>query len=204
MIRFLVSLHLLLFLGCADSVKESNTIVEEPEPESTPIILETITSKPVKIIPVIPDGAVFGNYNGDSIPFYARVRFVDNKNQITYIAFENDFLPQILIPKSNGGEISKVSLNGFDRDLLLVTAKLKDPNFKKYFLYVLRDNIWKPVMNGFAIHLTNLAEVDQPFKLNPNNPNELLRYYSVFNLDASNPLGYTWLLLEESVPIENN
>ena len=58
-------------------------------------------------------------------------------------------------------------------------------------------------MNGFAIHVTNLPSIDQPLKLNPNNPNEINRYYSVFNLDSSSPLGYTWLLLEENVAIEN-
>ena len=203
MIRFLVTLHLLLLLSCNDSVKKSTPVIGESESEITTILSDSISSESEITVPIIPDGAVFGNYNGDSIPFYARVRHVDNRGQITYIAFENDSLPQILVPKTIGGAISKVFLNGFDRDLLLITAKLKDPNFKKYFLYVLRDKKWNPVMNGFAIHIANLEEVDSPFKINPENPDELLRYYSVFDLDKESDFGYTWSLLEESIPIEN-
>ena len=102
-----------------------------------------------------------------------------------------------------GGTVSSVSLEGFDRDLLLVTSKLKDPNFNKYFIFVLRNNAWKPVVNGFAIHKSNLNQISQPLQINPDRPKEILRYYSVFDLDKTSPLGYTWRLLRESVTILN-
>ena len=140
---------------------------------------------------------------GDSKSFYAEVSRIDTKNETTYISFENNIILTLAVPKSYGGTVSSIALDGFDRDLLLLTAKLKDPNFNKYYLFVNRDRIWKPVMNGFAIHKNNLTNNVEPFKINPNNPNEILRRYSVFNLDGSSALGYTWLLLEESVPIEN-
>ena len=203
MIRFLVSFHLVLFLGCGDGVNKTKTVVIDSEPVDTTTISIKPDPEPVIIAPIIPMGAVTGNFNGDSIPFYANVARVDIANETTYVSFENKSLPQISIPKTFGGSVSKMNLDGFDRDVLLVTAKLKDPNFLKHFLYVLRNNQWKPVMNGFAIHVTNLPSIDQPLKLNPNNPNEINRYYSVFNLDSSSPLGYTWLLLEENVAIEN-
>jgi hypothetical protein len=193
----------MLFLGCGGSSKQPKTIIGEPEVEETTTIPIEVDPEPVIIAPVIPNGAVTGDFNGDSTMFYAHVTRVDTANETTYVSFENKSLPQISIPQTYGGSVSTINLDGFDRDLLLVTAKLKDPNFLKYYLYVLRDNQWKPVMNGFAIHITNLPSIDQPLKLNPNNPNEINRYYSVFNLDSSSPLGYTWLLLEEDVPIEN-
>lgn len=203
MIRILVSFHLVLFLGCGAPVKRIKTVAIDSQPKQTKTIPVKTDPEPVVIAPVIPKGAVTGNYNGDSNPFYANVVRVNTANETTYISFENKSLSQISIPQTYGGSVSKMNLDGFDRDLLLVTAKLKDPNFLKYYLYVLRNNQWKPVMNGFAIHITNLPNIDQPLKLNPNNPNELNRYYSVFNLDSTSPLGYTWLLLEENVPIEN-
>jgi hypothetical protein len=203
MIRLLVTFHLLLFLGCGAPSKHPKTIIGDNEPEETTTIPLETDQDPMIIESVLPKGAVVGNFNGNLEPFFAHISKIDRTNAITYISFEDEKLPQISIPLSLGGTVSKQSLEGFDRDLLLFTAKLKDPNFNKYFLYVLRDNRWKPVMNGFAIHLANLSTIDEPLKLNPNNPNELNRYYSVFNLDSSSPLGYTWLLLEENVPIEN-
>lgn len=199
MIRLFVSMSLLWALSCGvpGSVR---TVIEDEEPA----IIETETSEvPVIIEPILPKGAIQGNYNGDQKPFYAFVSQVDLQNEITYISFENDAFQQIKIPKSYGGTLSSFILEGFDRDLLLLTAKLKDPNFNKYFLYVLRNGQWKSVMNGFAIHLTNMKNIQEPIRINPNTPNELVRNYSVFSLDASDPLGYTWLLLEESVSIEN-
>lgn len=199
MIRLFVSIPLLWALSCG-TPGSVGTVIEDVEP--TIVVTET-TEIPVIVEPVLPNGATHGNYNGDQQPFYAFVSQVDLQNEITYISFENDAFRQIKIPKSYGGTLSSFILEGFDRDLLLLTAKLKDPNFNKYFLYVLRDGEWQSVMNGFAIHLSNMMHVQEPIRINPNTSSELVRNYSVFSLDASDPLGYTWLLLEESVPIEN-
>lgn len=199
MIRLFVAIPLLWTLNCGAPGPE-RIIIEDKGPTIT---VKDTSDLPVIIEPVLPKGATHGNYNGDHNPFYAYVSQVDLQNEITYISFENDAYPQIKVPKSYGGTLSSYALQGFDRDLLLLSAKLKDPNFNKYFLYVLRDKQWKSVMNGFAIHLTNMKNIQEPIRINPNTPLELVRNYSVFSLDGSDPLGYTWLLLEESVPIEN-
>lgn len=202
MIRYLVSIHLFLIVGCGAPNNNTKFIIGEEEPNttsSTPIII----TEPEIVEPLIPEGAAVGDFRGDSKSFYAEVSRVDTKNEITYISFENNILPTLAIPKSFGGTVSSIAIDGFNSELLLLTAKLKDPNFNKYYLFVHKNNNWLPVMNGFAIHKNNLTNNLEPFIINPNNPNEFLRRYSVFNLDASSALGYSWLLLEESVPIEN-
>ena len=180
----------------SSSTSASTTIDSEPI-VATNSVIETVTENSSIELTII------GNYNGDSIPFYAKVSTVDSINQITYISFEKQSCPQIAIPKTMGGAVSSISLEGFDRDLLLVTTKLKDPNFNKYFIFVLRNNEWKPVVNGFAIHKSHLNQISQPLEINPDRPKEILRYYSVFDLDETNPLVYTWRLLRESVAILN-
>ncbi len=204
MFRYLIFLSAtFLFLACGTPTKKTKNIIG-PNPKETnnsipkPPISENTTPK--VIASTLPNGAVIGNYNGDLKPFYAKVDRVDIKNEITYISFEDNRFPQLLIPKTYGGTVSPLILDGFDRDLLLLTAKLKDENFNKYFLYVLRENQWKPVMNGFAIHKSHKPENLQVIRVNPENPNELLRYYSVFDIDKKSETGYKWLLLEESVP----
>ena len=205
MIKFLVPIPLLWFLGCGSPPK---TVTTKDESNSTTVISDEAleTSDPdIKIITEMPPptGAVLGNYNGDAIPFYAEISKVDTKNQTTYVSFNNDNCPQIVIPETVGGSVSNLCLEGFDRDLLLVTANLKDPNFNKYFLYVLRNNQWKLVVNGFAIHKSNLDQISQPLQIDPDKPKEIFRYYSIFDLDKESPLGYTWRLLNESIAIDN-
>lgn len=196
----LLLLLFILTVACGSPTKKGPVINSSPRTERPK---PTTTIEPVIVKPTIPPGAVIGNYNGDLNPFYARVSNVDTKNGITTISFEDRKYPDVLIPKSYGGTVSPLVLDGFDRDLLLVTAKLDDPNFNKYFLYILRNKQWKPVMNGFAIHKSNKPETLQVIRVNPEKPNELLRYYSVFDLDETSDLGYTWRLLEESIVKEN-
>jgi hypothetical protein len=192
---------LIWFLGCGSPPK--TVITAKEESNATTIISDKVidASEIVNEIP-LPKGAVLGDYKGDALPFYAEIPKVDLKNRRTYVSFISD-CPQIVIPETVGGTVSSLSLEGFDRDLLLVTAKLKDPNFNKYFLYILRNNEWKPVINGFAIHKSNLNQISQPLQINPDKPNEIVRYYSVFDLDKDSPLGYTWRLLHESIAVEN-
>jgi hypothetical protein len=206
MIRSIVSIIILWALSCGNP-KEKHSVIGTQETiisseESSDSSSET-TVITKEIEPLLPKGAIVGDYNGDLNPFYAKVSHVNFQKEITYISFENKSLRTIEIPKTYGGMLSSMTLEGFDRDLLLVTAQLKDPNFNKYFLYVLRDGQWKSVMNGFAIHHSNMHDSLRPIRPHPEDPNQLLRNYSVFSLDASDPLGYTWLLMEESVPIQN-
>lgn len=202
-LTFISSLILLLtsfiIFSCGTPTKKNKNIIGPKSTQTTTIKPKPLKKPPKIIKPSIPDNAVIGNYNGDLIPFYARINKIDTKNGVTHISFQDNRFPKLLVPKTYGGTISPLVLEGFDRDLLLLTAKLKDKNFNKYFLYVLRNNQWKPVMNGFAIHKSNKPETLQIIRVNPEKPNELLRYYSVFNIDETSENGYTWLLLEESV-----
>ncbi len=200
MIRTLIVVQLLWVIGCGTQDSKPKTIIIEENQSTTSS--DSITYTEI-IEPLIPEGAVSANFNGDQDSSYVYISRIDSINEMTYISFENDNYKELAVPKIQGGSISPFSMDGFDRDLLLLTAKLKDPNFNKYYLFVLRDNQLKPVMNGFAIHKSNLTDSLKPFQLNPMNPDEILRHYSVFNLDEESDLGYTWLLLEESVDIEN-
>lgn len=209
MIRCVGLLSLLVCYGCGAPTKSSESIIGgEKEPAKTevatssnPIKTHSDTSSGTTLM--LPEGAVLGRYIYNTEPFYALVSEVNTATETTSISFENNRCPPLHISKTYGGSISTLALEGFDSELLLVTAKLKDPNFNKYFLYVFRNNEWKPVVNGFAIHKTNLQEVDELIAINPDNSNEILRNYSVFDIDETSELGYTWRLLQESVLIEN-
>ena len=200
-------MRLLLLLGFIFFLKACGT----PAPKSKNVIgpNDTETQSTTTTIPKIdpiknaPKGAVFGNYNGSNKPFYGHIRAVDKRNGNMVIAFDQKSLPPITIDNAYGGSLSSLKLQGFDRDLLLVTTKLKDPNFNKYFVYVLRNNLWKEVVSGFAVHQSHFGQVPEPISNDPGNRNNLKRYYSVFDLDATSATGYTWRLLSESVPIEN-
>lgn len=187
-------------LGCGTPPsKKPKTIIGKPKPavnipkEEIPVIKE----------PKIPEGAVSANFLSDNTPFYAFVHKVDKKKGITTIRFEKPNIPHIVLPETYGASLSMLRFDEFDRDLLLVTAKLKDPVFNKYYLYVHRNNTWKLVVNGFAIHQDNNPHTLEPIVVDPDDPTKMLRYYSVFDLDKTSNLGYTWRLLTESIPIKN-
>jgi hypothetical protein len=198
--KTLLILVITLAASCGSPVKKTGPIINStPRTKTLSTTKPTIGAAPTLVKPPLPTGAIIGNYNGDLKPFYAKINKVDTKKGITTIGFQNKKYPNVVIPETYGGTVSPLILDGFDRDLLLVTAKLDDPNFNKYFLYILRNNNWKPVINGFSIHKSNAPETLQVIRVNPKKPNELIRYYSVFNLDESSDLGYAWALREESV-----
>jgi len=182
--------------------KNSQTIIGAGEPA----IIETpkIEGEIIETPPPIPPGAVSANFLNDHVPFYAKVKSVDKQRGKTTINFEKITVPEIVIPEETfGASLSSLRFTEFDRDLLLVNAKLKDPGFNKYFVYILKNNQWKQVVSAFAIHKDNQPDTLQPIKVNPLNELELTRYYSVFNLDQASSSGYTWRLLTETIPILN-
>ena len=189
------------YIGCGAPANKPVTVIGEETPTEETTTTIPVISEPIEV--GIPHGAVNGNFKGNSSPFYAKIHRVNPGKETTYISFEDKTVPDISVDKTLGGELEVVQLEGFNSDVLLYIAKLKDPNFNKYFLYVLRGNLWKPVVNGFAIHKSNLSESLIPFRVDPLNSNNILRRYSVFDLDSTSSLGYTWRLLEESVPIKN-
>ncbi|RMA65712.1 hypothetical protein [Ulvibacter antarcticus] len=188
-----------LCLSCGTPNKKNTNVIGPKE-----TITDTLTTSTPNILkPAAPEGAVFGNFNGDNNQLFSHIANFNSHQEKTEIGFQDKDIKKLIVPKTLGGSLSLIELEGFDRDLLLFTAKLKDPNFNKYFLFVQRDGEWKPVINGFAIHKTNLTDTLIPIKIDPNNLRNISRHYSVFNLDDSNENGYSWLLQSESVPIKN-
>jgi len=193
---FLICL-IFLFFTCGTPPKKDSQIQDE-------ITEVKEVKEPINVTPLLPEGAVTANFNGDSLFFYSYVKKNNTKNGITYISFEDELFPEIQIPKSYGATLSFLKFKGYDRDLLLATVKLKDTSFNKYYVYILRNNQWKPFVNGFAIHKSNLTDSLVPIQLDSLDNTKVRRFYSVFDLDNSNNKKYSWRLLEESIPIESN
>jgi len=194
---FSIYLFFLLF-GCGSSTKEPkkdiiNTDNNPPE-KVEPAIIEDSP-------PTVPAGAVTANFVNNSVPFYAHVKQVDRAKGETTIDFENASIPSIIIPKTYGATLSTLRFDEFDRDLLLVTSRLKDPQFNKYYLFIYKGNRWQKVVNGFSIHRSHVTDSLVPIQVDKENTSNMFRYYSVFDLDETSELGYTWRLFSESIPI---
>ena len=189
-----------LFFSCGTPPQKSNTVVIG---KTDTTVVEPDSPKVVVIELTIPDGAATANYRTGVKSFYGYVKNVNVVKAITIIAFEDNSAPSFAIKDSYGAKLSHLRFSEFDRDLLLVTSEIKDPNFNKYYLFILQDNQWKEVVNGWAIHKNNQPDTLKPIQVDSKNPNRMHRYYSVFDLDKESELGYTWRLLEERIPIEN-
>jgi hypothetical protein len=196
MIRYRLYLFCFLILGCGGT--------EHQKPKEV-IIVDTLvvdhSIDPQLNEPVIPKGAVTANFNADAVPFYAFVQKTDTLVGVTSIAFQKADVPSIAIHDAYGAKLSYLRFPEFDQDLLLITAKIKDTSFNKYYLYQYRNDSWQLVVNRFAIHKNHVTDSLQPIIVDPSNSNNMLRYYSVFDLDKKSKLGYTWRLLKESIPI---
>ena len=189
-----------IIFSCGTPQQKTNTVVIGKDTTSVD------DSKPIEEIvvkPVAPKGAITANYLNGVPSFYGYVKHVNRTKGVTTIAFEDEQVSPIIIPDTYGAKLAFNRFPEFDRDLLLVTAKLKDPNFNKYFLYIHRAGQWKLVVNSWAIHKSNNPDSLKPIVVDPSNPNRMKHYYSVFDLDATSELGYTWRLLEESIPMVN-
>ena len=198
--KFTTILFISAMVGCGTPPANKNkTVIGTPE-NRVNIPKEEI---PTVVEPRLPSGAIRANFLADNTPFYAAVDKVDKRNGITTIRFEKPGVPKIMIQEAYGAKLTSLRFDEFDRDLLLVTTKLKDPVFNKYYLYVYRNNQWKLVVNGFAIHRDNNPDSLEPIVVDPEQPTHMMRYYSVFDLDENTSAGYTWRLLTESVPILN-
>ncbi|RMA64373.1 hypothetical protein [Ulvibacter antarcticus] len=142
---------------------------------------------------------VRADFNGDRNSFYAHISAVNRANESTTICFENSKCKPLVVSNTIGGRIRSLKFKGSDRDYLLFTANINDDDFSKYFLFVLRNNEWKQVMNSFAIHKSNLSSTIAPIRIDPNDPDQLLHYYSVFDFEDAITAKNPWKLKEESV-----
>ncbi|MBK5212142.1 MAG: hypothetical protein JJE55_00595 [Flavobacteriaceae bacterium] len=152
--------------------------------------------------PELPEGALRADFIGNQDSVYAFIKEIDASTETTLIGFENKKLPEITIPESVGAELHILKLKNFVNDVLLVNAKLKDTNFNEYYLFVWEDSIWKQPANRFDIHKSNMTDTLIPIKNNPKDSTQLLRYYSVFDMDRTSGKKYSWKLMQESIPIE--
>ena len=71
------------------------------------------TNIPEIKIPLLPEGAVTADFNGNFQPFYAYVKNVDVKTETTFIGFEGEKYPPLLIPESLGGSFKPVETGRF-------------------------------------------------------------------------------------------
>lgn len=187
----------------APQTAETTEAVEAEAPENAEAPQTAETTEVVEAEEPMPAGAATANFKTDKIPFYAYVAHVDRIRGRTTIGFEKPDMPTIVVPESYGAELAPLRFEGFDRDLLLVNAKLEDEQFNKYYLYIYKNKAWQEVVNSFTIHRSNISDTLQPITVNPENPSEMLRYYSIFDLSGT-PEGkkFYWRLVEESVPIK--
>lgn len=183
---------IVFFISCGSPAKKNKNIIGAP--------IEKVLEEP-PATPIIPESAVAGNYYGDSILFYAYIKELDTLHFKTTIAFEGDKYPEFIIPETRSAKLAPLHFSAENKDILLVTTTLKDTSFTKYFLYILKDSVWKPMVNGFAIHNSNRPDTLTPIRINPLNDGEVIRYYSVFDLDTSGKEKYSWRLLKENIPI---
>ncbi|MBT8261608.1 MAG: hypothetical protein KJO05_02220 [Bacteroidia bacterium] len=195
----LVPILVFLLLNCGTPPQKSTTVIINSD--TTTVVPNT--NKEIIIEPAIPEDAVTANYMAGIPAFYGYVNNVNTVDASTLIKFENDYAPSLEIEESYGAEIMSLRFPEFDSDLLLVTSVIKDPNFNKYYLYLLKNNEWVQVVNGWAIHKENKPDTLQPISVDPTNPSRMHRYYSVFDLDKESELGYTWRLLSERISIQN-
>ncbi len=191
--KYLFLAMLFLFLSCKKlddkQLPGTDIVIDEP-----PVI---ISEKPE-----LPEGALTADFFGNRDSVYAYIKKIDPINEITRIGFENEKLPEINIPESIGAELQLLKLKNFGNDILLVNAKLKDTNFNEYYLFVWRDSVWKQPVNRFDIHKSNMTDTLIPISNNPKDSTQLLRYYSVFNMDRKSEKKFTWKLMRESVSIK--
>ncbi|MDC7994677.1 hypothetical protein [Altibacter sp. HG106] len=189
-----------LLIGCGTPQKNPST--SEAEDEKVIISSEPRIEIPEEE-PAVPNGAVTATFNPNTASYYAYIKKIDMRRGETTIAFENNNAPPLIIPKTYGASLEVLRFPEFESDLLLVTAQLKDPIFNKYFLYILKEGSWQPVVNGFALHKSHVSDTLVPIMVDPEKPGYMFRYYSVFDLDEESELGYTWRLFNESIPIQN-
>ena len=191
--RRLLFAILFLFLGCKKlgdkQQPEVDIVIEEPS------IIVNEGSK-------LPKDALTANFTGNQDSIYAYIKKIDSINEATLIGFENELLPEINISESIGAELQILKLKNFSNDILLVNARLKDTNFNEYYLFVWNDTVWKQPVNRFNIHKSNMTDTLIPIHNNPKDSTQLLRYYSVFDMDRKSEKKFTWKLMQESIPIE--
>lgn len=187
-----MALVLLLF-SCTEF--RDRTIIE------TDIITpEILTDSKAKIS--FPEGALKADFIGNQDSLHVFIKSVDTTTETILIAFENELLPEITFPESLGAHLNILKLKNFENDVLLVNVMPKDTNFNEYYLFVWKDSVWNQPVNHFFIHKSNMSDTLIPIKNNPKDTLQLMRYYSVFEMDPTSDKKYNWRLMQESISID--
>jgi len=200
--KILLLISLFYVAACGSSSKKNNRVIIGTSEEVTQPISE-VNKPPTETSTLTPNGAATGNFYKDRVEFYGYVANVDINKGITTISFQDNIAPSIRLEERYGATLSTLRFKEFNSDLLLVDTKINDPQFHKYHLYILKNNQWLPVVNPFAIHESHKEAQQNPIIVDPDNPNNMFRYYSVFDIDDTNETGYGWRLHNESIPILN-
>ncbi len=192
---------LLISCGAPQSSSTQGPIIQD-EP-TTVVNVDPIPVEEIEVVPSIPESAITANYRNGTPAFYGYVESVGSRSGEIVIAFEDDLAPKIVLNDAEDATLSYLRFPEFESDLLLIDTRLKDLDIQQYYLFILKNNQWKEVVNGWGIHNSNKPEALTPISMDPDKSNHMLRYYSVFNLDKESSKKYSWMLLEESVPIAN-
>lgn len=176
-------LLLLLFLGC----KEHKTKTPPLPPDRT----------------ALPKAGLAGDYLGTTDTLHAIVKAIDSSGQTTTIAFDDAEIPEIVLPESLGAKLMLFKLRNSPKDLLLVNTIPADTNFNEYYLFIWRDSMWQQPVNRFYIHKGNMSDTLIPIMADPQDSTQLLRYYSVFDMDPKSENKYKWRLMREHVRMKN-
>lgn len=191
--KFLLLAILFLFFSC-------NGFGNRYKKETDVITPELSSETKAKI--TIPEGALKADFIGNRDSLYAFIKTVDTTNNTILVSFENELLPEITIPESLGAQLELLKLKNFENDVLLVTATPQDTNFNEYYLFVWKDSVWNQPVNRFYIHKNNLSDTLVAIKNNPKDSMQLMRYYSVFEMDPASDKKYSWRLTQESIKID--
>jgi len=194
---FLIVVFLWAMSSCGAPPKPKPPIVEKD------ISKEETETNSIITMSNIPEDAISGNFSLNAAPFYAAVEVVDSEKETTTISFEDETIEKITIPEAIGASLSSVRFDQFDQDVLVVNTTYKDPIFRKYYLYILKDSQWKLVVDGFIIHVENMSGDGVPIKPHPSQSNKMIRSYSVFDMDQESDTKYMWILHEEETEILN-
>tara|TARA_R100000935_G_C2797788_1_gene148989 strand:+ start:259 stop:849 length:591 start_codon:yes stop_codon:yes gene_type:complete len=190
--KYLSIALIVFFYSCKKISRESKS--EKTIEIETPVIPFEEKKEPVT-------KGIFGDFLGNKDSVYVFTQKIDTVKELTIISFKENKYPNITISQSIGADLETLKLNNFKGDVLLVNAKLKDTNFYEYYLFVYKDSMWKQPVNRFAIHKSNYFDSLIPITNNPEDSTQLLRYYSVFNMDKKSEEKFTWKLLRESIPM---
>lgn len=168
--------------------------------ETDIITPEILTDSKVKIS--FPEGALKADFFGNQDSLHVFIKSVDTTNETILIGFENELLPEITFPESLGAHLNILKLKNFENDVLLVNVIPKDTNFNEYYVFVWKDSAWNQPVNHFFIHKSNMSDTLVPIKNNPKDTMQLMRYYSVFEMDPTSDKKYSWRLMQESISID--